>query len=163
MITKPLPPLAEFQSKFDYDPLTGEFTWNSGARKGKIAGSRDKDGISLSMGKLGRFKAHRVAWLYNYGEDPGELLIDHRDGNPFYNAKLNIRKATELQNSLNHNKKAGSSGVPGVDKQGSGWRARIRHGGTRITLGTFPSIEEAEAAIIEKRKEFHGEFARDYR
>ncbi|ATW62682.1 D5 protein [Salmonella phage SP-3] len=158
---KPLLPLAEYQKKFDYDPETGIFTWNSGSRKGKPAGSKEKDGLTLYMGKLGRFKAHRVAWLYVTGEDPGEFLIDHRDQDPFNNRWNNLRKATNAENGKNSSGwKNESTGVKGVTLTSSGkYRARIRVDGNMVNIGTFESLEEAVSNLNIAREILHGEFA----
>ncbi|QDH47389.1 HNH homing endonuclease [Salmonella phage vB_SenS_SB9] len=157
---KPLLPLEEYQSKFDYDPETGIFTWNSGSRRGKPAGGHNDSGISLSMGSKGKYKAHRVAWLYMTGEDPGDLLIDHKDQDPWNNKWNNLRKATNKENSSNssgwENK---STGVKGIYKRTEGkFEARIRANGKRINVGTFGSLEEAESAIREAREKVCGEF-----
>lgn len=160
---KPLPPLEEFKKVFEYDPDTGDFIWLIGARKGKIAGSKNKDGIELWYKPLGRFKAHRVAWLYTTGEDPGEFQIDHKDRNPFNNEKENLRKATNLQNSRNTDRAHlnSSTGVKGIDERNGRFRARLRVNGVRITVGTFWSLEEAQERLEAARREYHGEFACD--
>ncbi|EDV1300513.1 hypothetical protein AAC69_002599 [Salmonella enterica subsp. enterica serovar Hadar] len=157
---KSLLPLAEYQKKFDYDPETGIFTWNSGSRKGKPAGGRNDSGISLSMGVHGKYKAHRVAWLYMTGEDPGDLLIDHKDQDPWNNTWSNLRKATNKENSSNSSGwENNSTGVKGIYKRAEGkFEARIRANGERISVGTFGSLEEAESAIKEAREKACGEF-----
>lgn len=158
---KPLLALEEYQKKYDYDPETGIFTWNSGSRKGKPAGGREKDGITLYMGKLGRFKAHRVAWLYVTGEDPGDSLIDHKDQDPFNNKWENIRKASHAENGKNSSGwKNESTGVKGITLTSSGkYRARIRVDGNMVNIGTFGSLEEAISELSTAREILHGEFA----
>ena len=157
---KPLPNLDDFKKVFNYDPDTGVFTW---VKNGKVAGSTQKDGIELNTKPLGRFKAHRVAWLFITGEDPGEFQIDHRDRNPFNNKEENLRKATNQQNSVNTERAHlnSSTGVKGIDKIKGRFRARIRVNGTRITVGTFDSIEEAKEHLEAARHKYHGEFACD--
>lgn len=158
---KPLLPLAEYQKKFDYDPETGIFTWNSGSRKGKPAGSRNSSGISLSMGSNGLYKAHRVAYLYMTGEDPSEFLIDHKDQDPFNNRWNNLRKATNAENGKNSSGwENESTGVKGVYKRGEEkFEAKLRVNGSRITVGTFKTLEQAEKELRKAREHYHGEFA----
>ena len=124
---------------------------------------KNKDGIELWYKPLGRFKAHRVAWLYTTGEDPGEFQIDHKDRNPFNNEKENLRKATNLQNSRNTDRAHlnSSTGVKGIDEKNGRFRARLRVNGVRITVGTFWSLEEAQERLEAARREYHGEFACD--
>ena len=162
---KPLPPLEEFKKVFEYNPDTGEFIWLIGARKGKIAGSKSGEYWSIEYKPLGRFKAHRVAWLFIYGEDPGNDKIDHKDTNGLNNAKTNLRKADNKQNGANQKISSNnSSGVKGVcwDKQKQKWRARINSGGKSIWCELFDDLQEASEKISAKRKELQGEFARDY-
>lgn len=159
---KPLPPLEEFKKVFEYNPDTGDFIWLIGPRKGKVAGGKLKNGIYLSHKSLGRFMAHRVAWLWNYGEDPGELQIDHKDLDQFNNKKNNLRKATNQQNGFNTGlRKDNTSGVKGVTIHGNKFKARIRLNGKELYLGLFDTIEEAKEALSDCRKIHQGEFARD--
>lgn len=112
------------------------------------------------MGKLGRFKAHRVAWLYITGEDPGEFLIDHKDQDPFNNKEENLRKATNAENGKNSSGwRNESTGIKGITLTSSGkYRARIRVNGSMVNVGTFESIEEATSKLNAAREILHGEF-----
>lgn len=113
------------------------------------------------MGKLGRFKAHRVAWLYVTGEDPGDSLIDHKDQDPFNNKWENLRKASHAENGKNSSGwKNESTGVKGITLTSSGkYRARIRVDGNMVNIGTFGSLEEAISELSAAREILHGEFA----
>lgn len=157
---KPLPSVAEILERFIYDEVTGIFYHTKGGRKGKPAGGKDKDGISLYFGNLGRFKAHRIAWRLKTGEDPEDSLIDHKDQDPFHNAWSNLRKATDMQNSYNSSGWDNSTtGVKGVTLTHGKFKARIRANGERMYIGTFNTLEEAAEAVKHAREVYHGEFA----
>lgn len=101
-------------------------------------------------------KAHRVSWELAHGVKPGPKL-DHRCLNP---TCVNPRHLREVTNKQNNENRAGAyrnnvSGVRGVSRQsrGGGWRARVRHDGVLIHVGTFPTIEEAGEAARLKRLE----------
>lgn len=72
--------------------------------------------------------AHRVVWFLCHGEDPGEFVIDHIDGNPSNNKISNLRKVTLQQNSRNRkpstNSKLGILGVSyhATGMYGASWR-----------------------------------------
>lgn len=46
---------------------------------------------------------------------------------------------------------AAKTGITGVFNRGGKYAARLAHGGTEFHLGTFPTIDEAAAAIASKR------------
>jgi hypothetical protein len=75
-------PDQEFLKKlFDYDPETGWFTnrFSRGrAREGERARSPTGHGYRKITVEYERIYEHHLAWLYVYGEWPGE--IDHKDG-----------------------------------------------------------------------------------
>lgn len=150
-----------------YSPVVGVFERRVGngsrARpfRWKLAGTVHPDGyvyISLE-GVL--YKAHRLAWLYVFGEIPNGDL-DHKDGDRSNNAISNLRLATQHQNMWNSQKlKSNSSGVKGVsfDKSSGKWVGRIKAQGKIVFNQYFDSLEQAQAEIERFREKVHGEYA----
>ncbi len=166
-----------------YDPKTGEFRWKARApdafvpskrrtakhicenwnskHAGKIAGYLSDAYHSIRI-KNRLVGAHRLAWLYMTGEWP-EAEVDHRDLNKSNNSWENLRSAQHIENSRNGPMKSSNkSGFKGVHlhKQSGRYRARIQHEGKSISLGLYPTPEDAHAAYVVGADRFHGEFAR---
>jgi hypothetical protein len=146
-----------------YDPQTGSFTWLDCPRKhltGQPPGYLCR-GYRLIQLDGRSYRAHRLAWLYFYGQwPPGQL--DHKNLLRDDNRITNLRQATHTQNMQNVPLKSNNfSGVKGVhwDARNSKWMARIRTGGARLYLGLFDSLEDAAEAVRLKRIELHGTFA----
>ena len=143
-----------------YAPETGEFVW---IKSSKGTGVGDKAGTMLN-GRIAinvdgrRYLAHRLAWLYVYGEAPGKF-IDHIDGNPANNRISNLRLCSQSENLQNQRRaKANSrSGFLGVSwrKQTKKWRAVICIGRKAKELGHFDSPEEAHAAYVAAKRIYH--------
>jgi len=49
--------------------------------------------------------------------------------------------------------KRSKTGVRGVCPQGNSFRAQIGHNGKRLYVGSYPTVEAAEKAVIAKRNE----------
>lgn len=158
------------RSLLDYDPTTGTFkfrcradtsnAWNA-RWAGKEAGNLGEQ-LYVSIQLLGRsYKAHRLAWLYVYGEWPdGDL--DHEDTDRSNNRIGNLRSATRSQNLANTFPRSNNtSGFKGVtwNKKNSKWVAAIRKGKS-LHLGCFDEIEHAAAAYRIAAAYIFGEFAR---
>ena len=101
-------------------------------------------------------------WVIIHGTPPaGE--VDHIDGDPLNNRPENLRLATSGQN--NHNRrlsernKSGVKGVIWVERH-KRWRGLVVHKGHQHFVGNFTELRAAEAAVIAKRQELHGDFAR---
>ena len=88
------------------------------AKAGEIAGYVHSSWDNLSYREIrvdgGQYKAHRLVWVYVYGDEP-ENEIDHIDGDGLNNKINNLRDVPHRHNGrnrrLNHNSK---TGVPGV-------------------------------------------------
>lgn len=161
------------RSVLDYDPESGIFRWKhcpaasrawNGKFAGRVAGSPDRKGYTLIMVRNKRMFAHRLAWLWVYGEMPPDQ-IDHRDRVKSNNAISNLRLATGLENARNKGKPLKKSTFPkGVEffPNTGRWRARLWVGGKGRHLGYFDSADEAEEAYLAAAKEQHGEFFPSY-
>ena len=135
-----------------YDPETGIFTrkvrTSPRVKAGDIAGSQGGGGYLLIRVCSRKYQAHRLAWLYVYGEWP-EDQIDHINRDRADNRIANLREVTNKQNQQNASKRSdNTSGYPGVSwyKLDSKWAAKIRHNQKLIHLGCYNAIEEAVAA-----------------
>lgn len=138
----------------DYSQDTGSFVWKvqSGSRgiPGSIAGTLHCLGYRTISVDGKRYKEHRLAWLYVYGQWPvGE--VDHIDGCRNNNRISNLRDVSKSTNQQNlrcakaHNR----SGLLGVSRRKSGgWCARI-------TIGTYDTPEEAHAAYLDAKRRLH--------
>jgi len=108
------------------------------------------------------YLAHRLAWLYVYGEWPGKN-IDHENTIRTHNGVANLREATGTQNNVNirlpiHNT-SGFKGVSWANKYQK-WRAAIQIKGKSIFIGHFDSPAVAHTAYLNRARELFGEFAR---
>lgn len=151
-----------------YDPTCGTFVWltcegnrKNNSRAGMVAGSvKAKSGYNYIWIEGRHYLAHRLAWLYVYGEWPSEH-VDHKDGDKLNNRISNLRLASNSQNKSNGKLyKHSTSGFKGVSKVGKRWKAQIVHGYKLIYLGCHDTKEQAHNAYINKAKELQGEFAR---
>lgn len=153
----------------NYSPESGIFRWKRQSDKprwwntkfaGKIAGCKGTLFILIRVeGTL--YTAHRLAWLYTYGEWPISD-IDHIDGNPFNNALNNLRRATPSENQCNRGAQRGNrSGYKGVTWHGNGaWVARICLNRKTYHLGSFHTPEAAHEAYKAAAIRLHEDFAR---
>lgn len=152
------------KSVVSYERETGLFRWKistGGSTKGDVAGSKSLRGyIYIQIdGKM--LQAHRLAWLYMYGNVPD--LIDHINGNGLDNRASNLRSCNKYENSWNTRiRKDNKSGVKGVSwsKRASKWQAMISVNGVKKYLGLFNDVESAESVIRKERERLHGEFSR---
>ena len=154
----PLPSQERLKEVLNYDPDTGVFTWkvstSHSVKAGSVAGSTDRDGyIQIRLDRV-YYRAHRLAWLHYYGEDPGDLEIDHIEHNRSDNRISKLRLATASQNQRN-----GSWQGIGWHDAKSKWRARIKVSGKSIFLGWFDCPLLARLAYLDARKQYFGEFA----
>ena len=115
MKPKPLPPLDLIKERITYDPDTGVCTRLT-ATPHADAGSTIEPGVNpyLHIKIDGcRYKVHRLCWYLHTGEDPGEMTIDHIDGNPSNNRFSNLRLATqdEQMQNINFNRNITFDGI----------------------------------------------------
>ena len=154
----------KLKSVLSYNKDSGLFTWtkaiSSRALIGRTAGTIVNGYVCISIfGK--RYQAHRLAFAFVNDEFPS-LLIDHVNGIISDNRWLNLREATNSQNTCNSRiSSRNSTGVKGVsfDSSRNQYRARIDVNGIAVRLGRFDSLEEASQAVFDARVIYHKEFA----
>lgn len=148
----------ELRRLLSYDQETGVFTRLVRvhmAKAGERAGHRRRDGYWTVGINKAEYLAHRLAWLYVHSEWPAQM-IDHIDGNPSNNAVANLREATPVLNQQNRRKARSDSSLPmGVCRNRHGFRARIRHHGRELTIGTFKTPEQAYVAYVDAKRRLH--------
>lgn len=162
MNRRPLGPLNQerLMQFFAYNADTGVFTFKTrhgGVDIGQSAGSVCRRGyIYISIdGK--KFAAHRLAWLYVYGEFPHNE-VDHINRVKSDNRICNLRAVTRLENRQNITAyRNNTSGFKGVTwhKAGKKWCAQIQVSGKNRHLGLYKNIEDAKRSYIKAAAELH--------
>lgn len=134
--------------------------WNA-RQPGTIAGHVVRSGhLQVLLGNQ-MLMAHRIAWAIQNGRDPGDMQIDHVDGNPRNNAPDNLRLADHSQNMQNRQRRPSGSrtGVRGVTVSGNKYMVRVGLGGKSTFHGMFRTLEEARQVAEEARRKLFGSFA----
>lgn len=153
----------------NYDSETGEFRWrvkprNNRIKEGDVAGTTSHGYRHINVdGRI--YRAHRLAWLYTYGEWPKHCL-DHINLLRSDNRIANLREATRSENNRNTGVRSHNlSGRKGVSwsKGAQKYFARIRVDGVQHYLGLFESADDAARAYATAALDLHGEFARTAR
>lgn len=152
---------AEIQSKLHYDSETGIFTWKIsgyGIRKNKQAGGLSPDGYKTIMINGKNYMAHRLVWLYVYGEFPINY-IDHINHNKLDNRLINLRHATNSENQQNRNLPASHNkvGFLGVikRKERNTYHGQVYVNKKCYKTKSFKTPEEAHEAYLELKRKLH--------
>ena len=103
------------------------------------------------------YRLHHLIWIYHHGKKVPEL--DHINRDRDDNRIENLRPCTHTQNL--GNMKARVHKYKGVtfDKFNNKWRAQITVDYSNISLGRYPTIEEAALAYNKAATEHFGKFA----
>ena len=145
-----------------YDPETGVFTRRVASGKthvGDVTGSKNALGYMMVGVDGSRYLAHRLAWLYTYGEWPKQD-IDHIDQDKANNRIANLRDVSRSANNQNRSAALSNSGtgIANVCPVTAGrrpYRVRLKLNGVIVYHKHFYTIEEAIAARDEARAKFH--------
>lgn len=156
---------ARLREMVSYDPATGVFRWlrarSCGVKAGDIAGGKLNENGYHRFRVDGRlYVAHRLAWLYVYGQWPkGE--VDHVNGERADNRIANLRDVDDTMNAQNTHgaRRDNRVGLAGVGKRKTGrYYARIRTAGTLTFIGRFDTAEDAHAAYVAEKRRRHAGF-----
>lgn len=149
---------AELRRNFNYDPETGLFTRiraSGGAKIGDVPSAGSEGYVRIRLcGKT--FGAHRLAWLWVYGELP-ERDLDHINGIKSDNRITNLRDVSHAINTANlvGPQENNTSGYLGVTRHKGKWRAQISVDGKMRYVGLFASAEAAHQAYLDAKATHH--------
>ena len=156
----------ELKEIVSYDESTGIFTWkerkcptefNTKFANKKAGCVCPVYGYVKIQIKGNQYKAHRLAWLYVYGEFV--KMIDHKDNIRHHNWIDNLRNCTYSQNQQNKIKceKRNKSKLLGVTflKRDNRYKAQIGLNKKTIYLGSFETSIEAHNIYIEAKRQIH--------
>jgi hypothetical protein len=96
-----------------------------------------------------------IVFLHRFimAPEPG-MVVDHIDGNPLNNCRENLQITTNARNVM-RSRTGGVTFIKG--RRGKPWRARLRVDGTMVSLGVFPTKEDAQAMIETAQRHIWGD------
>jgi len=96
------------------------------------------------------YSTHRLVWIWNRGEIPKGLMLDHINRDKLDNRIENLRLVTRSENQFNR----GAKGYHYHSKLGR-WVASIQIDKHRIYLGSYVEAWEAEEAYLKAKSAYH--------
>jgi hypothetical protein len=145
-----------------YNPDNGLFEWKNKKYKSskKHIGYVSENGYVIidihapNNARPKKYRAHRLAWLYFYGEWP-KNDIDHINGDRTDNRIINLRDITRRQNLQNMEKHRNGK-LPGATRVGEKWQSQIQKGKETFFLGMYETELEAHLAYRLAEKSIEG-------
>lgn len=153
----------ELKKHISYEKHTGLFKWerptSQRVKKGDIVGSFHNNGYITIRLHTKLYLAHRLAWLYEYGEWPEQ--IDHINHNRKDNRLKNLRSVMHSENGKNQKMaKNNTSGITGVywDKCRHKWATGIKIDFKTVGRKRFDNLIDAVCYRkgLEREYGFHG-------
>lgn len=125
-------------------PNTWFAQWDKHTKSFYVCGNKRNE-----KSEWGRLIIHRLLTSC-----PKDMQVDHVNHNTLDNRQSNLRIVTIAENlqNLKGIYKSNTSGIRGVDRKNSKWRARVQLNKKPIHLGYFDDVKEAERVAIESRK-----------
>ena len=166
MKPKPLPKQENVANFIAYDLESGLATWRQSPARNIKAGSSVGTihrGYLVARFQGKSYPLHRLCWLLATNQDPGDLMVDHVDGNKLNNAFSNLRLCSNAQNGMNRGAtKANKLGIKGVcwDAKASRYKAHIQINGKKKHIGNYADLESAVNARRSFEAEIFGTFAK---
>lgn len=149
----------------DYNPDTGSWKWKigcSGVMYGEIAYYMREDALKTKI--LGKgYTTNRLIWFYMTGELPSKEDLVLTKNNIMTDLRWDNLVIGD-NNEVNQKKKVISkTGFKGVSfhKSSKKYQAQIKAKGKMISLGLFPTPEEAHEAYMKAAAEHFGELHND--
>jgi hypothetical protein len=98
-------------------------------------------------------QAHHVAFELLTGEPFGALYLGHTCHNKACVNPAHLERMTKTECNQNRGgpQRNSRSGVRNVARRGKRWGVRVGHNGGSVYVGTFDSLDEADAAALAKR------------
>jgi hypothetical protein len=161
----PHPTQSRLRELFNYDAQTGILTRRKRAAMmpaGSVVGTINHNGYRNVRADGRMYSAHRLIWVYQYGELPRE--IDHINGDGSDNCLANLRECTRSENNMNRDaNRTNTSGIRCVTWRATRqtWVAIVRLNGKTAYESEFKNIEDARTAVTSARRTLHGKFCRD--
>lgn len=118
-----------------------------------------------SLGYPYVFEHGRVVYIYRkiIGANSSEK-VDHINGNPLDNRKINLRVCSHAENMRNRKiiSTKNTSGYKGVSYHTANkkWRAKIKLNGIDIHLGYFDNPVDAAKKYDDASRKYHGDFSK---
>ena len=145
-----------------YNPETGDFTRLIKLHGKAASGYVNTDGYVRIRVLREKYAAHRIAWMYVYGEWPSGPL-DHINGEKTDNRIANLRITNPVLNNQNKRKamstnKSGLLGAhytPDPKRRKKPYRSCRGGAGNSIYLGYFATAEEAHEAYKQAKRKYH--------
>jgi hypothetical protein len=167
----PKPSPKELRELFRYDPETGIVRWKYDSPKrcrnahksGDVVGTITAQGYLAVNIRYMPYLLHRIIWAIVRGRWP-RRQIDHRNMIRTDNRWINLRRASNSQNSMNRGAQSNNkSGLKGVTTHpDGGFFARITRNGVKYYLGYFATAMEAKAIYDDAAKRLHREYHRTH-
>lgn len=96
------------------------------------------------------YQVHRIIYQMHYGHISRNLQIDHINGVRDANRIENLRLVTNDENQWNKHCHKGY-----CQRENGTYRVEVRVNNKRINIGSFKTEEEAKAAYIKAKEQYH--------